>query len=209
MKVVAQALIVSALLPSSALAVEPVALVLDVVGPVDPEVAPFDEIADGSVLTLGEGAYLTLSHYGLCEEVKIIGGTVVVGSDVLDLEGAQLDSRTRVQCPDTVVMSAADANNSPAALQAAHEARVMAPTPEFVLAGRWGRQFDRLDIEGHKGRLATLPIIRGRASWPEDLKPLSIGETYVVVLNGPGAKHYAARVQVTGEPQGMTVLKGS
>jgi hypothetical protein len=30
-----------------------------------------------------------------------------------------------------------------------------------------------------------------------------------VVLNGPGAQQHAARIEVTGEPQGMTVLKGN
>ena len=199
----------ASLFPVAALAAEPVALVLDVSGAVQPEVAAYDEVVDGTVLQLGNDGHLTLSHYGICEEVAIIGGTVSIGSQNLDLEGSQVESRTRVQCPDTVVMSAADLINMSVTLRSAQPARVMAPTPDFVVAGRWGRQFDRLDVHGKSGRMATMSVIDGRASWPASAQPLAIGETYVVVLNGPGAQQHAARIEVTGEPQGMTVLKGN
>ena len=203
------ALIVSSLLPLGATAAEPVALVLDVSGSVEPEIGLYDEIADGTVIHLDEDAHLTLSHYGICEEVAVIGGTVSVGSQNLELEGSQVESRTRVQCPDSIVMSAADLINMSVTLRSAKQTRVMAPTPDFVLAGRWGRQFDRLDVHGKAGRMATMSVVDGRASWPEDAPPLAIGETYVVVLNGPGAQQHAARIEVTAEPQGMTVLKGN
>ena len=199
----------ASLFPVAGLAAEPVALVLDVSGRVQPEVALYDEVVDGTVLQLGEGAHLTLSHYGICEEVAIIGGTVSVGAQNLDLEGSQVESRTRVQCPDSITMSAADLINMSVTLRSAKQARVMAPTPDFVIAGKWGRQFDRLDVHGKDGRMATMSVVDGRASWPDDAQPLAIGETYVVVLNGPGAQQHAARIEVTGEPQGMTVLKGN
>jgi hypothetical protein len=201
--------LIAALLPIAASAAEPVALVLDVSGSVQPEMALYDEVVDGTVIKLGDGAHLTLSHYGICEEVAVTGGTVSVGSQNLDLEGSQVESRTRVQCPDSIVMSAADLINMSVTLRSAKQMRVMAPTPDFVLAGQWGRQFDRLDVHGKEGRMATMSVVDGRASWPPDAQPLAIGETYVVVLNGPGAQQHAARIEVTGEPQGMTVLKGN
>lgn len=209
MNFVSKGLFLALLSPIAATAAEPVALVLDISGSVQPEVALYDEVVDGTVLQLGDNAHLTLSHYGICEEVAIIGGTVSIGSQNLDLDGSQIESRTRVQCPDTIVMSAADLINMSVTLRSARQARVMAPTPDFVLAGRWGRQFDRLDVHGKSGRMATMPVADGRASWPDDARPLAIGETYVVVLNGPGAQQHAARIEVTGEPQGMTVLKGN
>ena len=208
MKILWTCLFLSILFPISATAAEPVALVLDVSGSVEPEVALYDEIVDGTVIKLGGGAHLTLSHYGTCEEVAITGGTVTIGSEDLDLEGSQVESRTRVQCPDSITMSAADLVNMSVTLRSARKARVMAPTPDFVIAGKWGRQFDRLDVHGKEGRMATMSVVDGRASWPGDAQPLAIGETYVVVLNGPGAQQHAARIEVTGEPQGMTVLKG-
>jgi hypothetical protein len=198
----------ASLLPVAALAAEPAALVLDVSGMIEPEVALYDEVADGTVLQLGDDAHLTLSHYGICEEVAITGGTVSIGLENLDLEGSQVESRTRVQCPDSITMSAADLINMSVTLRSARTARVMAPTPDFVIAGKWGRQFDRLDVHGKGGRMATMSVVAGRASWPADAQPLAIGESYVVVLNGPGAQQHAARIEVTGEPQGMTVLKG-
>lgn len=209
MKSYFKTLVFASLFPTAALAAEPVALVLDVSGAVQPEVALYDEVTDGTVLKLDSGAHLTLSHYGICEEVAITGGTVSIGSQNLDLEGSQVESRTRVQCPDTITMSAADLVNMSVTLRSAKQARVMAPTPDFVVAGKWGRQFDRLDVHGKGGRMATMSIVGGRASWPEEAQPLAIGETYVVVLNGPGAQQHAARIEVTGEPQGMTVLKGN
>ncbi len=209
MKFDLKVLFLSAFSPFAATAAEPVALVLDVSGSVQPEVALYDELVDGTVVKLGEGAHLTLSHYGICEEVAIIGGTVAIGSKNLDLEGSQIESRTRVQCPDTITMSAADLVNMSVTLRSARPARLMAPTPDFVLAGQWGRQFDRIDVHGKDGRMATMSVVDGRVSWPRDAQPLAIGETYVVVLNGTGAQQHAARIEVTGEPQGMTVLKGN
>lgn len=202
-------LVAASLLPVTAMAAEPAALVLDVSGMVQPEVALYDEVVDGTVLELGDDAHLTLSHYGQCEEVAITGGTVSIGSQDLGLEGSQVESRTRVQCPDSITMSAADLINMSVTLRSAKQARVMAPTPDFVVAGKWGRQFDRLDVHGKGGRMATMSVVAGRASWPDDAQPLAIGETYVVVLNGPGAQQHAARIEVTGDPQGMTVLKGN
>lgn len=209
MKISLKSMFLTMLFPVAAIAAEPVALILDVSGPVDPEVALYDEVADGTVLKLGAGAHLTLSHYGICEEVALTGGTVSIGAETLDLDGSQVESRTRVQCPDTVVMTAADLINMSVNLRSVQQARVMAPKPDFVLAGAWGRQFDRLDVHGKAGRMATMSVTDGRASWPGDALPLTIGEKYVVVLNGPGAQQHAARIEVTGEPQGMTVLKGN
>jgi hypothetical protein len=208
MKVYWKSIFILPLLPVAALAAEPVALVLDVSGAIQPEVALYDEVDDGTVLTLGDDAHLTLSHYGICEEVAITGGTVSIGSQNLDLEGSQVESRTRVQCPDTITMSAADLVNMSVTLRSARKTRVMAPTPDFVIAGKWGRQFDRLDVHGKNGRMATMSVVGGHAAWPSDAQPLAIGETYVVVLNGPGAQQHAARIEVTADPQGMTVLKG-
>jgi hypothetical protein len=200
---------IASLFPVAAVAAEPAALVLDVSGAVQPEVALYDEVVDGTVLQLDKDAHLTLSHYGICEEVAITGGTVSVGMENLDLDGSQVESRTRVQCPDSITMSAADLINMSVTLRSARKTRVMAPTPDFVIAGKWGRQFDRLDVHGKGGRMATMSVVAGHAAWPADAQALAIGETYVVVLNGPGAQQHAARIEVTGEPQGMTVLKGN
>ncbi len=161
------------------------------------------------MLKLGKDAHLTLSHYGICEEVAVVGGTVSVGKAKLDLDGSQVELRTRVQCPDTIVMSAADLVNMSVTLRSAKQARVMTPKPDFVLAGKWGKQFDRLDVHSKAGRMATMTVDDGRASWPSDAAPLTVGENYIVILNGPGAQQYAARIAVTGDPQGMTVLKGN
>jgi len=202
-------IVLAGLFPFAAIAADPAALVLDVSGSVDPEVGLFDEVADGTVLKLGNDAHLTLSHYGICQEVAIVGGTVSIGKQDLDLQGSQVESRTPVQCPDTIVMSAADLVNMSVTLRSAKRARVMAPTPDFVLAGKWGKQFDQLDVHSKGGRRASMSVSDGRASWPTGAAPLTVGETYIVILNGPGAQQYAARIEVTGEPQGMTVLKGN
>jgi hypothetical protein len=209
MKFLSKRVLLAPFFPVAAIAAEPAALILDVSGPVNPQVALYDEVADGTVLKLGEGAHVTLSHYAICEEIAITGGTVSISADSLDLQGSQIESRTRVQCPDTVVMSAADIVNMSVTLRSVKPTRLMAPTPDFVLAGKWGRQFDRLDVHSKKGRMATMPVAEGRASWPADGQPLVIGETYVVVLTGPGAQQHAARIEVTAEPQGVTVLKGN
>lgn len=209
MRTVAKAVFVSALIAAPALAGEPAALILDVSGSVEPEVGLYDEIADGTVLKLASDASLTISHYGACEEVALTGGTVAVKAEALDLDGSQVRSRNAVECPDQVVMAAADLINMAVTLRSSKkQARVMAPTPEFVMAGAWGKQFDLLDVHGAGGRVATMPVTGGHAAWPAETPPLTVGQTYVVVLNGPGAQQHAARIEVTADQHGMTVLKG-
>ncbi|HET7410983.1 MAG TPA: hypothetical protein VFJ13_12365 [Paracoccaceae bacterium] len=187
---------------------DPAALILDVSGTIEPEIGLYEEVGDGTVLKLGPDASLTISHYGACEEVALTGGTVTVGAGKLAIDGGEILSRTDVQCPGQIVMAAADLINMAVTLRSVERARLMAPRPEFVLAGKWGRQFDKLDIYDREGHIAMLPVSGGHAGWPAELAPLAIGGTYVVVLNGPGAKQHAARIEVSGDPLGMTVLKG-
>lgn len=203
-----KALIFASLIASPALAGEPAALVLDVQGSVEPKVALYDEVGDGTVLTLAKGARLTISHYGACEEVAVTGGTVSVGIDKLGLDNSEVQSRTSVQCPDQIVMAAADLINMAVTLRSAKKVKVMAPAPEFVLPGAWGKQFDKLDLYGDGGLVTTVPVSGGHASWPAAQAPLTVGGTYVVVLNGPGARQHAARIEVTADSPSMTVLKG-
>lgn len=199
---------ISTFVAAPVLAGGPAALILDVSGSVEPEVALYDEVSDGTVLKLGSDASLTISHYGACEEVALSGGTVSVGAHELGIDGAQVRSRTAVQCPDQVVMAAADLINMAVTLRSAKQAKVMAAQPEFVLAGPWGRQFQTLDVYGEGGQKTSLPVQAGHAAWPADAQPLTAGQSYVVVLNGPGARQHAARIEVTADPPGMTVLKG-
>ena len=208
MRILAKTIAIAALFPVSAMAGGPAALILDASGTIEPEIGLYEEVADGTVLKLGSDATLTISHYGSCEEVVLAGGTVTVGADELAIQGSEVRSRTAVQCPDQIVMAAADLINMAVTLRSARQARVMAPEPEFVLAGPWGRQFDKLDVYGKEGQIATVPVAGGQASWPADLPPLAAGEIYVVVLNGPGAKQHAARIEVSADPHRMTVLKG-
>jgi hypothetical protein len=208
MRTLAKAIAFSILASMPAFAGDPAALVLDVSGAVEPAIGLYDEVGEGTVLKLGSDASLTISHYGACEEVELTGGTISIAADKLGIEGSQIRSRTPVQCPDQVVMAAADLINMAVTVRSVSLSKLMAPTPEFVLARPWGRQFEKLDIYSKDGQLATLPVSDGHAAWPADLPPLVVGETYVVVLNGPGAQQHAARIEVTADPHGMTVLKG-
>lgn len=208
MRLLAKAIAISALLSAPAMAGDPAALILDASGTIDPEIDLYEEIADGTVLKLGSDAVLTISHYSSCEEVVLAGGMVTVGADELAIDGSEVRSRTAVQCPDHIVMAAADLINMAVTLRSARKARVMAPEPEFVLAGPWGRQFDKLDVYGKEGQVATVPVAGGQVSWPSDLPPLAAGEIYVVVLNGPGARQHAARIEVSDDPRRVTVLTG-
>ena len=205
----AKAFLVCALIAGPALAGEPAALILDVSGSVEPEVGLYDEVSEGTVLSLATDAKLTISHYGACEEVALTGGTVTVNPDKLAIEGGEVVSREPVECPDQVVASAADLINMAVTLRAAKkQAPGMAPTPEFILPGAWGKQFEKLDLYGNAGLVTTVPVVGGRASWPAEAPALNVGETYVVVANGTGAQQYAARIEVTADPQGITIIKG-
>lgn len=207
MRGLAGALVLLLLPPVSALA-EPVALILDVSGKVTPPVAVFDEVDDGAILALDKGATLTISHYGSCQEVSLAGGKVVVGEEGLEVEGGEVLSRSDQPCPGRAIVDAADLINLAVTLRSMRPPRKMAARPEFILTGPWGAQFDQMDIYGDKGHLTTLPIFGGHVTWPASMAPLTAGVTYAVVLNGPDVRQQAARIEVSAEALGMTVLKG-
>lgn len=207
MRRLAGAVALSVLLPVSVMA-SPAALVLDVSGSIEPPVALFDEVDDGTVLHLDAGATLTLSHYASCQEVALEGGTVSVGAEKLVVEGGRVLTLATVACPDRIDLAGAEQVNMGVALRAITSARIMAPAPEFVLVGAWGRQFDTIDVTDGDGTVTTLAVTDGRAAWPEDQAPLATGTSYHVVLHGPDAPPRTIEIDVTEGPIGMTVLTG-
>lgn len=199
---------VFAFLPVDSRAQDPAALILDVSGPVHPEVGLYDEVPGGTVLDLGKTGRVTISHYAACEEIGILGGKVSIGADKLDIEAGRVESRKKVTCPDTVVVAEADLINMAVTLRGTRKTRTMDDRPEFVLPGDWGRQFDRLAVFSKAGEVVSLPVTEGHIAWPADAQSLNVGQEYVVVLNGPGAQQYAVRLDVTDGPEGLIVLKG-
>lgn len=205
MRSLAKVLTVLLLSPAAAMA-EPVALVLEVSGEVTPPVAVFEEVADGTVLHLGKDATLTISHYGTCRELSLAGGEVTAGEAGLEVEGGTVLSRKDQPCVGRVVTSEADLINMAVTLRSVWPPQTMAARPEFILAGIWGEQFDRLDVFGDKGHVTTLPVFGGHVAWPASQAPLKFGVTYAVVLNGPDVQQQAARIKVAEDARGMTVL---
>lgn len=208
MTVLAKAVALSALVAIPAMAGDPAGLILDVRGKVEPNVSVYDEVDGGTVLKLANDATVKISHYAACEEVSVTGGTIVVGKDKLGVSGAKIRSHMPVRCPDQIVMASADLVNMAVTLRSVRKVRVMAAAPSFVLPGSWGRQFTSIDVLSKAGRMASIPVVSGRATWPADVPPLALGASYVIVLNGPGVQQQAARIDVSADSPSLTLLKG-
>ena len=189
---------------------EPVALVLEVQGEIEPPVEPFAELEPGALLTLSPGAAVTLEHYASCEEVTARGGTVGVGARGLDLSAASDVARRPVDCPQLVRLSEAHVNagvvlRSVTSAGDAGPAQTVGLAPTIIVAG--GKPgIDRMMIERDGREVVTLPVLERQVDWPEGTLFLSDGARYRLTLSDGLASH-TVDVIADGNAPGRVVLR--
>lgn len=191
---------------STAEAEEAGALVIDVLGDVSPEVGPFEDVPVGTVLTLGDGTEMIISHYKACEEVTLVGGKVTIGADGLDIAGGTVSGREPVDCPEEVVLAAVDTASATVVVRDVIELAKVPISPRIVLVGDGADGYDTLTISRDGTHVRDLAIKDRQVLWPESGLYLSDRTQYELSLTGPAGK-YTADVVADRRTKSRVVLR--
>lgn len=193
-------------IPLAASAAGSGALVLDVSGTVEPAVAPFSDVAPGTELWLGSGATVIISHYAVCEEVTVTGGTIRVGQSGLSIKGEQRIDRQPVECVDRLSLTATDLTNAAVVTRSLNIKPTIGLAPEFVLAGQLDPRYDLVRVMQGRTVVAVLPVAGRRVVWPADLPTLTDGADYTFFVSGPGVQPFGATATASSGATARIVL---
>lgn len=182
------------------------ALVVDITGTSDPQVAAFDELEAGAKLRLGRETEITIMHYASCRELRLRGGTVVVGEAALETPGAQLLGGRGCDCPEMVTVSEASVVGAGVVLRSVSALPKVSPRPSFLIALAGGAGHDELRIQKGSEVVLHRPIDGARVRWDAADAPLAPGD-YTVVLVGEGQTAHAARIRVAADGPDLIVLR--
>ncbi len=183
------------------------ALVLDVLGDVAPPVELFQELEIGDRLTLGPAAEITLTHYAACEEVTLRGGTITIEDASMTAVGSALIGRVEADCPEMVSLTAADITNAAIITRAMSDKPLVPLRPNIAIAVPNAASYNELSVMGGDGAVATVAISGRRVAWPSGTAPLMDGGDYTIILRGPEAQQFAARVKADAMSLGLVVLR--
>ena len=199
-------LLAACLCAAPALAEDSGALVIDVVGDVSPAVDAFEDVAPGTVLTLGAGAELTISHYRTCEEVTLSGGRVTVGEAGLELDGTETLAREEVDCPSNVALAENDTASATVIVRNFEELPRVPISPSIVLVGDNAAKFSSMTLRREDKVITSLDIVDRQVQWPAEGLYLSNRTKYQLVLAGDGAE-FAAEVVADRRTDARVVLR--
>ena len=189
-----------------AVAEETGALVIDVVGEVSPAVDAFEDVAPGTVLALGAGAELTISHYRACEEVTLAGGRVTVGMDGLELDGTETLAREAVDCPSNVALAVSDTASATVIVRNFEELPRVPISPSIVLIGENAGKFNSMTLRRENQVITSLDIVNRQVQWPAEGLYLSNRTKYELVLAGDEGE-FAAEVVADRRTDARVVLR--
>jgi hypothetical protein len=166
----------------SAMADEPAALIVETSGTVTPEVAPFSEVAAGTVLTLAGHAKLVFDDYYSCSEVTVKGGSVEFGAKGFTTSGDAKSSATRVPCKQEIVLNRSG-EASTNVMRGSEETGVRIGTrPSFVLVGTQNLTYSAVRFTLNGAEVRTIKLSGPRMKWPLFAPPLTVGESYQLAL---------------------------
>lgn len=159
-----------ALLPNHSRAAEPVALVLELDGAMEPQVEPFSELAPGDTIELSDGATLAFLHYPSCAEVTVRGGRLVLSEQRYTLQRGKIVSVDRARCPKTVVLS--ENRQVGGVLLRSGGSPTLSTRPEFVIAGQGIGEVARVRVRDGDTVIAEAPLSGKWFEWPKDASEL-------------------------------------
>ena len=187
---------------------EPRALVMDVIGASEPEIMAFDELGDGSSVTLEAEAELSMTFYPTCEDLTIRGGTVKIAAGKLDIAGGEIVSRAKGECPGHVKLSPSDVINASIVTRSVKPRPWINPQPLMIgLVGANARNYEKIGVYAKDGVIFEAPLDGRSVVWPAETAPLELGKQYLVVLTGTDIQMFAARVLPDKDAPRVTVFR--
>lgn len=183
------ALLAFLLLGNPALA-EPVALVLEKVGPSTPEVEPFTEILSPLEIALPANSTLVFFHYPTCHTVELVGGTVQFSEETYEVLKGTKDVITEGPCPLQVrcsedrgcetaalVLRGLEADPSQTEGSSLHSIH-LSPLPTFILVGKRASEFETVRVSQGPHVVLEEPLHGQQFQWPVGTAPLVEGTEY-------------------------------
>jgi len=178
----AQLAVLIGLVASRALAGEPAALVLDVSGDTEPAIFPYSEIEDGTEVTLGDDARLSLIHYGTCTALTLVGGSVSIEANRYLIGRSRVEEERSQDCPNEVALAEDGTAAGVLMRDAAGGALHLPIRPSFVMAGGSADTVERIDILSGAEPVMALPVKARHVDWPEGAPALESGSEYGVSI---------------------------
>ena len=188
--------------PSSVLAAEQVALVLEVSGQMTPAQEAFTEIGAGSAIDLGADGRIEFLHYPTCQKVVAEGGRLSVTAENFRVNKGKIIDISKADCPQRIQLAANDAGAGIAGVVlrgAGDEKLKVSQRPRFLILGAAPGQFKQLAILQAGKSLLLMPLEGKPLIWPETKDPLPPADDYTVELTGMDAKVRQFPLQVTNQ----------
>ena len=167
---------------AAAVAGEPVALIMDVVGTTEPAVEPFSEFLDGDRVRLGANGEVTFAHYGSCENVVVHGGVLSLTASGYRLEGGRVVDVKPAPCPKDIKVTGAGEIGGVVMRGVPGGGLKLGDRPAFTLGGPARAAFTQLRIERDGTLLFQGPIVNQRFVWPFGYQPLGVASGYELHL---------------------------
>jgi hypothetical protein len=194
-------------LPAASWAEQKTAVILDITGPIYPDVEPFDEVAAGTVLKLATGTELVIGHYKTCDEVTLVGGAISVNEDHFVIDGTDEVTSETGACIGEVELEKTDLVSASIITRSIDEVAKIAPRPFVGIVGSDAAKYTEMSIRRGSDTLLSAPISRQRAQLPDNANALVPGARVVVVLTGPDVEPRAAWVEVSAQAPAWTILR--
>lgn len=173
---------VGLLLTGVAYALPAAALVLEKTGASAPDVKPYTEIQVGNVIALTGKATLVFLHYGTCQTIAVVGGTITFSEQAYDVKDGVKEILPGGRCPQKVRLQARSGPQLGGAMF--REVRpklaaplVVPPRPVFIMTGEHLSDFTSLKISKGDTVVLTAAIEGPTFRWPAEA-PLADGHVY-------------------------------
>ncbi|MEM1161815.1 MAG: hypothetical protein AAGJ28_12845 [Pseudomonadota bacterium] len=194
---------------AQAAADSPKALIIDIIGSVEPAVEAFDEIPAGQTLTLAPGSEISLTFYPTCEDVSIRGGTLSIGDDSMTIDDdGEVTAYTKGECPGNVELKASDLINAAIITRSNDSRPAISLRPTSAVIGRDISRFNAVAIYNIDNTLVQEVPLNGRkAIWPADVAPLTDGSEYLLVVKGTDVQMQQAKILAVADAPQVIILR--
>jgi hypothetical protein len=166
-----------------------VAMVMAIDGTTTPQLSPFAELREETVLLDGSSS-MTLVHYETCEAVTVRGGQVTATAHTINTTG-QILRRVKRPCPKEHLISSKIGSGGKGAMLLRSSLR-LGTRPRLVIVGSRATSLASAEIRkatnGSSGsrasssRLGAINISERLLLWPASLPELQVGESYFIRL---------------------------
>ena len=142
---------------------------------------PYREVPADTRITVPDGVRFVFQHYASCRRYTMVGGTVTVRADGVEVVGPPAAS-VRVTCPQRITLKA-DASSAAVTTRSLGPPRTpITVRPQFVVVGARTAEFATLRVRRGADIVLEQRLTGGPVAWPSHLPPLAPATNYELEL---------------------------